>query len=203
MVTDDLKRKLANCNGKIKEIERERAERRKIRKKTKVVADSPGPSTSQAETTSSGDAPSGDAIMSDATPVAAGELEDENVTREKEKETFEATIDSDLKADTGASVTGLFELCGKSFALSLLGKVGPISTILAIVTHKGPSADSGHYIGFVKKDRFHSPKSYLEEGDEDCECRCVHLGKKSDTECNHQGTNLMTKRFRLSLKKKY
>ncbi|GJJ09334.1 hypothetical protein Clacol_003556 [Clathrus columnatus] len=150
LVTDELKRKLADCNGKIKEIERGRAERRKVRKKTKQVVDSSAvTSASTTEGSSSGNpGASGDVSMTDAVTVAAGELEDENVLREKEKKAFELTIDPDLRADTGASVTGLFELCG-------------------IVTHKGASADSGHYIGFVKKDTFHPPKSYLEEGDED------------------------------------
>jgi len=144
MVTEDLKHKLANANGKIKEIERERAERLKVRRKTKNAA-AAGPSTSTSA------ASGGDVAMADATAekaTAPGELEDEEVIREREKKVFEGTIDSELLADTGASITGLFELC-------------------AIVTHKGASADSGHYIGFVKKDAFHKPKSYLEEGDEE------------------------------------
>jgi len=160
MVTDDLKRKLANCNGKIKEIERERAERRKVRKKMKSGGTSE-PSGSSATTSVSAVAVSDtstteDVPMSDTNTeqdkgkgkaLAAGEL-DEDAIREREKQAFVASIDPELKADTGASITGLFELC-------------------AIVTHKGASADSGHYIGFVKKDAFHPPKSYLEEGDED------------------------------------
>lgn len=36
----------------------------------------------------------------------------------------------------------------------------------AIVTHKGAHADSGHYIGFVKKSVFHGDKS-VEADDED------------------------------------
>jgi len=126
----------------MKEIERERAERRKVRKKTKNAATA-APSAS---TSTSAPVANEDVTMADTT-LAAGELEDENVIREREKKEFEATIDSELKADIGASVSGLFELC-------------------AIVTHKGASADSGHYIGFVKKSVFHPPKSYTED-DED------------------------------------
>lgn len=48
----------------------------------------------------------------------------------------------------------------------------------AIVTHKGATADSGHYIGFVKKSALHStkpmekagekpPSGFLDEDDED------------------------------------
>ncbi|KAF8578878.1 cysteine proteinase [Ramaria rubella] len=165
MVTDDLKRKLANANGKVKEIERERAERRKVRKKTKVVGDGAATSgTTNPQTPISAITVDGgqteDVAMADAVvegkgkgkekakEALAGELEDETVLRERESKEFEASVDPELKADTGASVTGLFELC-------------------AIVTHKGASADSGHYIGFVKKDAFHPPRSFLEEGDED------------------------------------
>jgi len=166
MVTDELKRKLANANGKVKEIERERAERRKVRKKTKALggetsASAAASTQASASTVAAGDVPPEDVAMADATvttdqgkgkekakEAVPGELEDEGVLREREAKEFEASIDPELKADIGASVTGLFELC-------------------AIVTHKGASADSGHYIGFVKKDAFHEPKSYLEEGNED------------------------------------
>jgi ubiquitin carboxyl-terminal hydrolase 14 len=34
-----------------------------------------------------------------------------------------------------------------------------IGRCLAIVTHKGAQADSGHYMGFVKKSVFHGSKS--------------------------------------------
>lgn len=130
IVTDDLKQKLANANGKVKEIERERAERRKVRMKTKMVpGDSSEPSSASVSTGPSGSAAttvgnmaSEDVAMADASdeskgkgkaqePVA-GELEDEAVLRERESKAFEASIDPELKADTGASVTGLFELCG-------------------------------------------------------------------------------------------
>lgn len=111
-----MKRKLADCNGKIKEIERERAERRKIRKKTKASSSS-GPTASSATSTAQGNSStvSGKASVTHTTSVPVGELEDENVIREKEKKALEAIIHSELKADIGASVTGLFELCGNEF----------------------------------------------------------------------------------------
>ena len=128
MVTDDLKRKLANANGKVKEIERERAERRKVRRKTKVQADSLAsastnpPGSVPATATATGEAPSVDVPMTDAHEESkgkekvkeplAGDLEDEEVLRERESKEFEALIDPELRADTGASITGLFELCG-------------------------------------------------------------------------------------------
>lgn len=135
IVTDDLKRKLANANGKVKEIERERAERRKVRMRTKMVpGDSSVPSSASASTDPSGSAvgnmASEDVAMADASdeskgkekarePVA-GELEDEAVLRERESKAFEASIDPELKADTGASVTGLFELCGMCRMIHLI-----------------------------------------------------------------------------------
>lgn len=182
IVTDDLKRKLANANGKVKEIERERTERRKVHMTTKVQgALAPGSSSSAVPSGSAvanvtGGPPSEDVAMADAQEagkgkekapeLAAGELEDETILRERESKEFEASIDPELRADTGASVTGLFELCGMAQCRSLLG-LG-LTAWLAIVTHKGASADSGHYIGFVKKDAFHPPKSYLEENNQDC-----------------------------------
>ena len=36
--------------------------------------------------------------------------------------------------------------------------------LVAIVTHKGPAADAGHYIGFVKKSVFHARKSMSQLG---------------------------------------
>ncbi|KAH9922256.1 cysteine proteinase [Fomitopsis serialis] len=58
--------------------------------------------------------------------------EDESVYREREKTQLEALVNPDLQADVGCSLTGQYEL-------------------VAIVTHKGAAADSGHYMGFVKK----------------------------------------------------
>lgn len=110
LVTDDLKRKLADCNGKVKEIEYERAVRRKICKETKA---SPFPTNTTAQGSSS--AVSGNAFMSETTSIPVGELEDENFIREKEKKVLEATINPVLKADIGASISGLYELCGNVF----------------------------------------------------------------------------------------
>ena len=50
---------------------------------------------------------------------------------------------------------------------------------VAIVTHKGASADAGHYIGFVKKDVFHPPKGFLEEDNQDCESAVAPMGDTS------------------------
>jgi len=48
-------------------------------------------------------------------------------------EELKKLIDPDLDKDVGASVSGLYDLC-------------------AVLTHIGRSADSGHYIGWVRKE---------------------------------------------------
>jgi ubiquitin carboxyl-terminal hydrolase 14 len=73
-------------------------------------------------------------------PILGGDLEDEGIYRAKEAAEFEALVDSSLKNDLGSSTTGLYEL-------------------VAIVTHKGAAADSGHYIGFVKKSVFYDAQA--------------------------------------------
>jgi ubiquitin carboxyl-terminal hydrolase 14 len=84
-----------------------------------------------------------------------GDIEDEVTARAREKATLDAIIDSDVKADTGAAPHALFDLAGKHchpryiFYIKQLLKSYPNTT--AIVTHKGASADGGHYIGWVRK----------------------------------------------------
>ncbi|KXN85247.1 Ubiquitin carboxyl-terminal hydrolase 6 [Leucoagaricus sp. SymC.cos] len=179
LATDDLKAKLLPASRKLKEVEKERAERRKVRKRTKAVATStvtkntPAPPAAEAAAaTTATTSTDGDVTMADAssTPaegedkgktVITGELEDESVYREREAREFTELVDADVKKDIGASQTGLYEL-------------------VAIVTHKGAAADAGHYIAFVKKSVFHSAKGKtspvtgatgasveLEEDDED------------------------------------
>jgi len=129
MVTEELRKKLAPVNGRLREIEKERAERRKVRRRTKMIQKDK----------------EGDVVMGDApaapTPAAtdgpkvlqAGDLPDEKETREKEFKELDALVDPSLKEDIGSNVTGMYELC-------------------ALVTHKGASADGGHYIAWVRKD---------------------------------------------------
>ncbi|KAG8215408.1 hypothetical protein J3R82DRAFT_9015 [Butyriboletus roseoflavus] len=127
IVSPELKDKLTPVSRRVKEIERDRSERRKVRKRTKNAPALPP----TAESNMNVDEPSA--------PSTVGELEDESVYRARELSELEALVDPELKADFGCSVTGLYEL-------------------VAIVTHKGAQADSGHYIGFVKKSVFHGPQ---------------------------------------------
>ncbi|KAF8968835.1 hypothetical protein BDZ97DRAFT_1798351 [Flammula alnicola] len=154
LATDELRAKLLPANRKLKEIEKERGERRKVRKRTKQAAATAGPTLSS----SSSVPPTIDVEMADTTGVVVnaegatvgedkskeivpgGEFEDERVTRKKEVAELAQLIDVDVKSDVGCSATGLYEL-------------------VAIVTHKGAAADAGHYIGFVKKSVFDAYKN--------------------------------------------
>jgi len=113
------------------EIEKDRMERRKVRKRIRNKA-------STSETTAPSDStPATEGVEMDVDKKPEGaDLEAEHVYRKKELEELEALISPDVKADIGASPTGLYEL-------------------VAVITHKGAAADAGHYIGFVKKSIFH------------------------------------------------
>lgn len=134
IATDELKEKLLPVSRKLKDVDRERGERRKVRKKTKAAQPAAAPAPAASSST--------DVEMTDAAPATAtagGELEPEEVYREKEAKELEALVHPDLKKDLGASNSGLYDL-------------------VAIITHKGAFADGGHYIGFVKKSVFHPIK---------------------------------------------
>ena len=112
------------------EVEKERGERRKVRKRTKAAG-----GTSSGAGAGGPAGRSGDVEMSDATiataaattsngeettnkedkgkgPVLGGDLEDEGVYRAREAAEFQALVDSSLKNDLGCSTTGLYELVG-------------------------------------------------------------------------------------------
>ncbi|CAK5271499.1 unnamed protein product [Mycena citricolor] len=149
LASDELKAKL------LPDIEKERAERRKVRRRTKAAkVSAPAPSASGVGDVEMADAApasgSSTTMEVDApAPVQGGDLEEESVYRDKELAELQSLVDPTIKADTGASVSGLYDL-------------------VAIITHKGAAADAGHYIGFVKKSVFHPPKLGEEqESDED------------------------------------
>ncbi|OBZ74933.1 Ubiquitin carboxyl-terminal hydrolase 6 [Grifola frondosa] len=162
IVTDELKEKLLPVSRKLLVFEKERAERRKVRKRTKAAlaagtskdADVEMADASASANTNATNAPSTSEAPAPA-PATEGEekgkavagaaLEDESVYREREAKELEALVNPELKADIGCSVTGQYEL-------------------IAIVTHKGAAADAGHYIGFVKKSVFHRPASSAASG---------------------------------------
>ncbi|EPS98924.1 hypothetical protein FOMPIDRAFT_1024471 [Fomitopsis schrenkii] len=132
LVTDELKEKMLPLVTKYRSIEGERAERRSVRKKSaaraaKALKDAAAGSSAPAAEASSSAAPA------ESEPAAMDvDLEDESVYREREKAQLEHLVHPDIQNDVGCSITGQYEL-------------------IAIVTHKGAAADSGHYMGFVKK----------------------------------------------------
>ena len=87
------------------------AERRKIRKKTKVVEQpkASGSSSATPAPEASADA-GGDVEMADADK--GGELEPESVYHAKEVQELDALLDPELKRDVGSSPAGLYELVG-------------------------------------------------------------------------------------------
>jgi ubiquitin carboxyl-terminal hydrolase 14 len=111
------------------EVEKERGERRKVRKRTKV-ADGTSSSSAAAAAGRSGDVEMSDATIATTTatasndvetttkedkgkgPVLGGGLEDEGIYRAREAAEFEALVDTSLKNDLGCSTTGLYELVG-------------------------------------------------------------------------------------------
>ncbi|KAK1228358.1 deubiquitinating enzyme [Marasmius sp. AFHP31] len=140
-VTPELKQKLLPTSRRLQEIEKERAERRKVRKRTKASQEAA--KTTAAPTDGSTDATTpGDASAAPVDANQGGALEDESVYRERERAELEALSDPSVRNDIGASWSGLYEL-------------------VAIVTHKGAAADSGHYIGYVKKNVFQRPPPKL------------------------------------------
>jgi ubiquitin carboxyl-terminal hydrolase 14 len=126
--TPELREQLLPVSRRLSELDRDRFERRKVRKRTKAAAAAAAatagnvaaPSTATSSTT----APSGDVEMTsadgaedakDGAVTNAGEaLEDEEVYRKKEREELEKLVSPALKRDTGCSPTGLYELVGLS-----------------------------------------------------------------------------------------
>ena len=167
IVTDELKAKLQPASRRLMEIEKDRMERGKIRKRTKNKA-----STSQTAAPPESTSTIEGAVMDiDKKPEEGGDLEDESVYRKKELEELEGLISPDVKADIGASPTGLYELigaCESSYRFAAIYSTisGPYDEWTAIITHKGPAADAGHYIGFVKKSAFHPKASQATGSDQ-------------------------------------
>ncbi|THG95150.1 hypothetical protein EW026_g6448 [Hermanssonia centrifuga] len=159
IVTDELKEKLLPVSRKLKEFEKERAERRKVRKRTKNAKAEKDKDVEMVDATASSSSGPSAVVPAESDEgkgkeVASVELQDEPVYRENEAKELDALVDADLRADVGCSVSGLYDL-------------------VAIVTHKGAAADAGHYMAYVKKSVFHpvshssGTKGSLEDDDDD------------------------------------
>lgn len=177
IVTDELKEKLLPVSRKLMDYERDRAERAKIRKRSKGVASSQKDASGDVvmgEGAASASASTSDEATPAPAPEVGGELQEEFVYREKELKELEALVDPELKADIGSSVSGLYELVGAYHYIHHATQHSIHHT--GIVTHKGAAADAGHYMAYVKKSVFHpvsrssdpqSKQGTLEEDDED------------------------------------
>jgi ubiquitin carboxyl-terminal hydrolase 14 len=110
LCTPELQAQIRPVARKLSELERDRAERRKVRKRTKAAASAPKDAA----------VPAGaDVEMTEAeaeTSKAGAELEDEAVYRERERKELEELVSPALRADTGCSVSGLYDLVGMSRA---------------------------------------------------------------------------------------
>lgn len=166
LASEELKTRLLPVSRRLKEIEKERAERSKIRKRTKPAAPStsaaapPTATPSTTEPTAIAEVEMQDDTSATRSAAEGGELQDERVYREKELAELEALIDEQAKNDVGSSVSGLYELVGKLLYLVSLARICNLLPP-AIITHKGPAADAGHYMGYVKKSVFHRRKGSL------------------------------------------
>lgn len=110
MTTEELTKKLLPVNARLKEIEKDRAERMKVRKRTKVVKkDTEGD-------VEMGDSGAAGASSSEPKPKAEipGDLPDEKEARAKEAEELKALVHPDVAKDVGANVTGMYDLVGRS-----------------------------------------------------------------------------------------
>lgn len=113
LATDELKAKLLPVNRRLLELQKERAERRKIRSRTKVAASSSHATASANKDVEMTDANTATASTSTPEVKAPDELEDEHVYRERELAELEALVHPDMKQDAGCSVSGLYELVGR------------------------------------------------------------------------------------------
>ena len=162
IMTDELRKKMQPVSRKRIEIEKARDERQKVRKRTRAAvpatqaARPPGSNAGSGTEANAVAASSSDVEMSEPAveqPAAGDELHQEEWYREHEKTELEALIDPSIKADIGASQTGLYDLVGEFilFACRYQYCVLTKYRYVAIVTHKGAAADSGHYIAFVAR----------------------------------------------------
>jgi ubiquitin carboxyl-terminal hydrolase 14 len=102
LCTPELRAQLLPVSRKLSALERDRAERRKVRKRTKAAAAAPAAAPPA----------DGDVEMEEDASKAAVELEDEEVYRAREAAELEALVSPELRADTGCSISGLYDLVG-------------------------------------------------------------------------------------------
>ncbi|KAK0534192.1 deubiquitinating enzyme [Tilletia horrida] len=150
-LTEDLQSKVRATTTKIRAFEKERDERAKIRRKAKKKQENASKVEASAGADDKAEAQPADAdgTKKDAAAAADDAMkvdepsgpqlgaaltdEEELELRKKEVTEVQAVVDPELAADVGANTSALYELVG-------------------IVTHKGPAADAGHYMSWIRKD---------------------------------------------------
>lgn len=115
--SDALKAKILPLNSRLKEIEKDRAERSKVAKRTRKEKDEQAMAVDGAGASKDKDSPA--------------ETDEEKSKRKAEADELTTLVNEEFKNDTGCNPSGLYDLIG-------------------LVTHKGSSADGGHYIGWAK-----------------------------------------------------
>jgi ubiquitin carboxyl-terminal hydrolase 14 len=148
--TDLLKKQLVPVRDKLREIRKdeEDIERAQKRRKKNPLLDGdvsePAPATSKKDekkaekkptTSADGDTEMGETYKTDAEWDA-----ERDAALLKAKKELHELVDQELRKDTGANQSGLYEL-------------------RAVITHQGASADSGHYTAYVKKSATVDPKT--------------------------------------------
>jgi ubiquitin carboxyl-terminal hydrolase 14 len=131
LCTDDLRKRLSPLNAALKQVAKDRDERARIRKRARTAANAitPAAAAADAEKADSTTADAAPADGAEAAEVYTGTPEEEAAKLAEERAKLASLIDANIRSDKGANASGLYELA-------------------AIVTHKGASADSGHYIGW-------------------------------------------------------
>jgi|SRR6266850_1873322 len=125
IVTDELRDKMQPVSRKRIEIEKARDERRKVRKRARAAVPATQPPSINASSATEANAEGsggGDVEMTEPAaerPAAGDELQPEEWYRDREKIELEALVDSSIKADVGASQTGLYDLVGEFISLHM------------------------------------------------------------------------------------
>lgn len=151
LLSPTLKKQVLPLNEKLKEVDKDRRERAKVRRRAKIAKDEKADeergkvedrragiqrdpalsAVNMAAAAAASAASSSDAMVVDEPVVEKkeavdGELVDEPTKRAEEAALLRSLVDPELAKDVGANVTGMYEL-------------------VAIVTHKGASADGGAF----------------------------------------------------------
>ncbi|QRW24540.1 ubiquitin carboxyl-terminal hydrolase [Rhizoctonia solani] len=149
LLTDELREKIQPATRKLLEIEGDRLERRRARRKLKNKAISLPEAHPQRLMLVRAEKIQNQSPWQSTT--TSRDIEDEATAREREKAAIDAVIDPEVRGDTGqperekAAIDAVIdpEVRGDTGAA-----VHALFELTAIVTHKGASADGGHYIGW-------------------------------------------------------